>query len=244
MPTLPDTLRLLHRIHRQLSDLRSRLDRGPRQIKAAEAAVVQLQAAADQARQAAQKARILADEKQLQLKSREDRVGTLKVRLNEASSNKEYQTLKEQIAADEQANLVQQDEILEALERLDELQAAVQTANEKLTQAKQDALKSRARIEAEQAPLEAELTRVNNELKEAEEGLPVELRDQYQRMVKSRGEDALAQVDGEVCGVCFQTLTAQMINELYLSRTLFCKSCGALLYLPEGRLRGRRGSDD
>lgn len=243
MPTLPETLRLLHRIHRQITDLRSRLDRGPRQVKAADAAVVQLQASVDEARQAVQKARIVADQKQLQLKSREDRVATLKVRLNEASSNKEYQTLKEQIAADEQANLVQQDEILEALEKLDELQAASQEASEKFNQSKQDAAKTRSRIEAEQAPLEAELARVTAELKQAEEGLPIDLRDQYQRMVKSRGENALAQVDGEVCGVCFQTLTAQMINELYLSRTLFCKSCGALLYLPEGRMRGRRGME-
>ena len=54
-------------------------------------------------------------------------------------------------------------------------------------------------------------------------------------MAKVRGEGALAQVDGEVCGACFQTLTAQMMNELYLSVPVFCKNCGALLYLAEGR---------
>ena len=33
------SLRELHRIHRQLSDLRERLDRGPKQIKARQAAI-------------------------------------------------------------------------------------------------------------------------------------------------------------------------------------------------------------
>ena len=36
-----DVLRELHRIHRQLADLRERLDRGPRQIRAREANVTQ-----------------------------------------------------------------------------------------------------------------------------------------------------------------------------------------------------------
>jgi hypothetical protein len=36
MPSLTETLRTLHRIHRQHSDLQDRLSRGPRQIQAAE----------------------------------------------------------------------------------------------------------------------------------------------------------------------------------------------------------------
>ena len=56
---------------------------------------------------------------------------------------------------------------------------------------------------------------------------------EYDRVATARGEAALAQVDGEVCGSCYQTLTTQMMNVLYLSKPLFCKSCGALLYLPE-----------
>ena len=36
MPTLTETLRTLHRIHRQHSDLKDRLSRGPRQIQVGE----------------------------------------------------------------------------------------------------------------------------------------------------------------------------------------------------------------
>ena len=39
MPTLTETLRTLHRIHRQHSDLKDRLSRGPRQIQVAETTV-------------------------------------------------------------------------------------------------------------------------------------------------------------------------------------------------------------
>jgi len=228
-------LRELHRIHRQLEDLRSRAARGPRQIKAAEAGIQQLEAAAERAKQAVQKARIAADDKQLQLKSRENRIDDLKSKLNAAASNREFQTLKEQIAADEQANLVLQDEILEALEKLDELTAAVAIAEEKQARTRAEAIKTKERVAAEHGTLEPELARVQQLLIEAEKHVPSEFRDQYQRMVKTRGEEALASVDGEVCGVCNQTLTAQMMNELYLGRPMFCRNCGALLYLPEGR---------
>ncbi len=63
-----------------------------------------------------------ADQKQLQLKSSEDKVKDLRRKLNAAASNREYQALLEQIAADEMANSVLADEILEALEKIDAFQ--------------------------------------------------------------------------------------------------------------------------
>ena len=74
------------------------------------------------------------------------------------------------------------------------------------------------------------------ELKVAEANLPVDIKGNYDRVAKVRGEEALAEVDGKVCGGCYQMLTSNMMNELYMSRPVFCKSCGALLYLPEGRV--------
>lgn len=228
-------LRELHRIHKQLTDLRGRLNRGPKQITASEGAVSRLAAEAEQAKEAHKKARIASDEKQLQLRSREARIDDLKARLNTANSNKEFQTLKDQIAADQQANLVLEDEILESLEKIDQLAEKLSKADADLAAAKAEAAKVKSRIEGERANLESELARVLNELKEAEANLPADFKSDYDRVARVRGEEALAEVDGEVCGGCYQKLTPNMMNELYLSKPVFCKSCGALLYLPEGR---------
>ena len=86
-----ESLRELHRIHRQLKDLRDRLDRGPKQIAAAEANVKKMEMELEQAKDASKKTRIRADQKQLQLKSREDKIKDLNGKLNQASSNREYQ---------------------------------------------------------------------------------------------------------------------------------------------------------
>ncbi|MCG8609221.1 MAG: hypothetical protein MI864_01675, partial [Pseudomonadales bacterium] len=112
MAITADVLRELHRIHKQLTDLRDRLDRGPKQIRAADGSVARLNAELEEARETAKRARVQVDEKQLQLRERESRISDLQSKLNSAASNREYQALKEQIAADKQANSVLEDEIL------------------------------------------------------------------------------------------------------------------------------------
>ena len=75
---------------------------------------------------------LACDAKQLQLRSREDKIKDLDAKLKTAASNREFSLLKEQIAADKQANEVLSDEILEGLEYIDELAAVVQAASEEL----------------------------------------------------------------------------------------------------------------
>jgi predicted nucleic acid-binding Zn-ribbon protein len=235
-----EALRELHRIHRQLTDLRDRYERGPKQVAAVDANLKKMELDLEQAKDAAKKTRILADQKQLQLKGREDKIKELTGKLNQASSNREFQALKEQIAADEQANSVLSDEILEALEKMDQLQIAVKTADENLKKTREESGKVKQKVESERAVIEAELARVLANLADAETKLPLDIKRDYDRMAKARGEGALAQIDGEVCGNCFQTVTVQTMNDLYMSRPVFCKGCGCLLYLPEDRDPDRR----
>lgn len=230
-----EALRELHRIHRQLSDLRSRLERGPKQIKAGEANALRLEKLHLDAKETVTRARVAADAKQLQLKQREDRISGLRAKLNAASTNKEYQAIVEQIAADEQANSVLSDEILEALEKLDELLASVKEVEQNLVKVRQELERLRARVQEEQVGLESELARVSAELREAESHLPTEFRVDYSRISAARGENALAPVENETCTGCYTMLTAQTMNELFMSKPVFCKSCGALLYLTEDR---------
>ena len=174
-----------------------------------------------------------AHEKQMQLDERETRVKDLQGKLNTCSSNREFQALKEQIAADDQANSVLADEIYEALEKIDEQAAAVERCAAELEENQQHADQVKQRIDAERQKLEGELARVEGELERCEGQLPDDFRLEYARIAKSRGENTLAPVEGECCGGCFQTLTTQMLNDLFLSHPVFCKSCGCLLYVPE-----------
>ncbi len=230
-----ELLRTLHRIQRQRSDLKSQLERGPRQIQAGERLYTQHRDAVEAAIEKLKNAKLAADEKQLQLKSREDRISQLEAKLNTAASNREYTLLKEQIAADRQANDVLSDEILEALERIDVLEEEREELQKELQQRQQDQAAMVEKVDAKMEKLAVELARVESELTAAEEQLPASLLVDYRRIVAARGEEALAPVEGENCGGCFQTLTSQMMNRLYLGQAVRCPSCGAMMYLAEDR---------
>jgi predicted nucleic acid-binding Zn-ribbon protein len=233
MATLTESLRTLHRIHRQLADLHDRLQRGPKQVRAAEASVKKCEGDAAAARDAFKQAKMASDEKQLQLKQREAKLKDFEAKLFAAQSNREYQLLKDQIAADKQANSVLADEILEALDKLDGLQAAIKTADANLAKVKDEAARSRQRAQEQQQGLETDLARVTGELRTAEDQLDGDFKPNYVRLARSMGAEALAPLEGECCGGCSQTLTPQTINALRLDKPVFCKSCGRMLYLPE-----------
>ena len=228
-------LRTIHRILKQKTDLGERLEKGPRQVTIAENAERKFEEELTAVKETKTKTQMAADEKQLQLTEREGRIEELKGRLNAADSNREYQLLKDQIAADEQANLVLSDEILELLERLDTLEANVTTAEENLSSSKQETEKVRDRVNAEIESLKNDLQSVLDELTDSEAKLKGDYASEYRRQVSVRGEDALSETDMETCGQCYTRITTQMMNELLLKQPVFCKSCGSLLYISENR---------
>jgi uncharacterized protein len=181
------------------------------------------------------KTKMLADEKQLTLKTRENRVLDLKVKLNSAASNKEFSLLKEQIAADEQANAVLADEIFEVLENLDVLASNLKEANAELAKQQAEHQVRIAEVAEKSTLLKSELARVEAELAETETRIPLAVKADYQRVVDSKGEEGLAPIDGDSCGGCFQTLTTQMRDNLAMSHLVRCPNCNAFLYLPENR---------
>ena len=225
-------LRELHRIHQRLADLRDRLERAPKQIRAREASVTQLEARLAEARDKAKQTQMSVDRKQLDLKSGEQKVLDLRVKLNQASSNREYQSFLEQIAAAEMAGSVLSDEILEAMDRVDQLQVGVKEAEAQLVVGKQELAKTKQAIDASAAATQADVTQLEAELVSAEQSLPAEMKIDYERVVRSKGADSLSSVDDGVCTGCGQQITLNMQNELSLSKLVFCKSCGRLLYLP------------
>ena len=234
-----DALRTLHRVHRQLADLKGRLERGPKQVRASEATVALREDQLAQVQTDTKAARMASDGKQVQLKAGEEKIEDLKRKLLTAASNREYQALKDQIAAQEMTNSVLTDEILEGLERIDELQEKVAEAEDLLTKAGKKAQEVRSEVEQQEPLIQDDLTRLEAELKDSEAGLPATVRELYQRVVRQRGQDALAAVEDQYCTGCHQQVPLNLCAEIMLSHPVFCKTCGRLLYMPEGYVPGK-----
>lgn len=230
-------LRRLHSILQQRADLQSQARRGPLQIKAVEANVAAAQAKVDEAAALLKKTRMISDEKQLQLQSREAHVADLGRKLNIAASNKEFTLLQEQIAADKQANSVQNDEIFEILERIDVLENDLASTKTQLAEVQADKAQRESEIRKRQEQVAMDLERVEIQLEEAETQVPAGVKADYRRLVDARGEEALAPIDAESCGGCSQTLTTQVVSLVMLSKLTYCPNCNAILYqMEESRL--------
>ena len=173
------------------------------------------------------------DQKQLQMKTNEQKIKELGTKLNMAATNKEYQILKDQIAADKMANSVLEDEILEMMEQLDAFGPKIAEA-EKLLKTTQDKLAAARAEVAQQAELiQGDIDRLEGELVRCESDLPDEIRENYLRRARSHGEDALAEVVDGACGGCFQQVPVNVQANIRMSRPSFCRTCGRLLYFAE-----------
>ena len=240
MPTavVSEIMRTLHRIHTQLSDLRGRIAAGPRQIAAHTAQVDAAEAGRAGAQDDVKKAKVAADQTQLQLKTAEAKIKDLDAKLNACKTNREYQLLTEQIAADKMATKVLEDEILEALERVDTVKKTLPTAETVVEAARKLLGETKARVAAEATQLDGEVQRLRGELETTERDLPADIRDLYDRAVKQKGADGLAPLDGESCGGCFHQITGNMYSELLMGKVVMCRSCGRLVYVPERMASG------
>ena len=221
----------LHRINRQRTDLEGQIERGPKVIATAKARLDAAEKHAQDIRDTMTRMRVDADQKQLQMKEREDKIHHWQGQLNAAKENREYQALKDQIAADTQANVVLSDEILETLEGLDEMAGKLKAAELKVEEVRGDFEKIASQINEKRGNLQSELARVESELTEAEKGLSGEFKRDYKRLVAAKGEDAMAPLEGNCCSGCYQSLTPQLLEQLNIGKPVICPSCGRLIYM-------------
>ena len=231
--TTATVIRTLHRIQRQLTDLRSQLAAGPKQIAAQMNQLKHAEHKQEQVAEDLTKARKHADEKQLLLRSSEAKINDLEAKRNTAKTNREYQLLGEQIEADKMAIKVLEDEILESLERVDEVNNKQPAAKENLKRVAEALETLKDQVKKETARLESEVARVMSQLEEAERELNSETKEIYKRVVKHKGEDGMAVSEGGCCGGCHQQLTGKMLSQLLTGSVAMCRSCGRLLYEPE-----------
>ena len=224
-------LQSLHRMLRQLTDIDDRIRRGPMKVKVVVSNEGGFAENLAECEGRMSELRRSSNDKTMQLNEREAKIEDMKAKLNACDSNKEFQLLKDRIAADLQANSVLQDEILEMLERLDVVTEEVAAAKENYSKAQQESSAMREKVKLELDELSSEKARVADELAEAEKQLPVSMMEDYRRLVDKKGENAFASCVNETCDNCNQRITTQMISELMLKRLVVCPGCGSIVYV-------------
>jgi len=234
MAITAQSLQELHQLHQRAKALRDRLTSGPKTLAARQAALVNRQAALDVARKLHQDAKVQVKKREHLLQGHQSKIDDLKVKLNLAKKNDEYKAIQNQMAHDQAAMSKLEDEVLEAYSAI-EMQAAELAAQEaELKRFAAEIGAFQAQIESQSAQQKTQLEELEAAIIGAEEVIPENLREQYRRVVKQHGADAMAVVESNACSGCYVSITAQTRNELINGAMLcFCMTCGRLLYLAE-----------
>jgi len=226
-------LRHLHQLHLELSEITEKLERGPKRIEARRQYAKRKHAELEACRQQLLELRKSADAKNLQLKTNENKIAKLRVKLNAASSNREYDIIRSQIDADTMANSVLEDEILEILDKIDQLKVRCGKLEQEWQEAVADEKRLTEEVTAEEPELRRRVEGLEAEIAEAEKMIPAEIAEDYRRLVHAHGPTALAPAVNDACSECYFSLSPQSRVELNSGKIVFCKNCGRLLYRPD-----------
>jgi uncharacterized protein len=226
-------LKELHLLQLQHAEREKKLTLGPRQVKAKQKA-----ADAKKAEIEAQKAKVLEQQKQaddvnLQVRTNEQRLSDTKVKLNQASSNKEFDIFRTQIENDTTKNANLEDQYLELLEQVDQGKDEQLELEAQLAEAESVISVLEAKVAEEQPGLLQDKAALEVEIKEAEKCIPSSMSEDYRRLVGAHGADSIAAVEAGACTCCFEELIPQLRVEIRMGKIIRCRSCGRLLYSDE-----------
>ncbi len=225
-------LREIHDVREHLERLTGEIEKGPRQIAVRQKAIDARKSELETRRAKLKQLKVAAEQKSLQLKSSEGKIHDLEGKLNVITTNREYDALRTQIAADKMANSVLEDEIIEALEGIDATQRDLKTFEQELAAAEADLSAFDDSVRQREPELRRQIDELQARVGNVESILPPEVVPTYRRLVKAYGARALAKVTAKSCGECFVGLTSQTLVELKSGQFKFC-TCGRLMYFVE-----------
>ncbi len=226
----PVDLSALHRHHLALKEVQDELARGPRQVRARDNQLAQLDADRKSKEDELKQTRAATDRKNLDLKSSEAKLKDLDRKQNEAASNREFDILKGQIAADQASNAVLQDEILEFLEKVDRILAEIAGIGVRRTKLDAERHQFAAHFEIRSVELRKQEIELQAQVNTAESAIPASIHAHYRRLVDAYGAESMASTDNGMCTHCFVSLTPQLQVQVDGGAPTFCSSCDRLLY--------------
>lgn len=226
------SLSQLHGLLQQLADAEAAFADGPRSIRSAEKQVTQAKQQIEEQKATIKQTRKIADELNLKLKTKEAELRKYEGQLNTATSNKEFDIVKGQIAhvGVERAEL--ENAAFEAMEEIDAAQAVLKTLETELKARRQTAATVKADVEAGKPGLEASLETLKTQIEVAEKVIPGgEGLSAYRRLRIANGPGALAGVEDDFCDGCNCKVTNQDLVRIRMGEFLRCRECNRGLYV-------------
>lgn len=225
-------LKTLHGLLQQLAEAESGLGEGPRMIGVSERQIVAVEQQIDKQKQAVKDARKSADEFNLKLKTKESEILKMEGQLNVASSNKEYEIIKNQITNAKRDRGDLEENGLMGLEAVDLANAKLKELEADLQKRKQQLQSIKTSFEKEKPVLQSGIQTLQQQISESEKIIPGNHIANWHRLRGAHGPVALSPLEDDFCRECSTRVTNQDQVRIRTGEFLCCRDCGRALYNP------------
>lgn len=218
----------IQQLEAQKQKLPQQLARQQERIDKAKAKLAQLQ-------EEGKKMQAHLREQENQLATLESNIAKKQLQLNDSKNNKEYTALVEEIKGKKDEKGILEEAALKAMESIEQHNQAAKEQQKKIDDLKvehqQFAKEAQVSIqEIDQQVAELEVKRLQK--REEVANLDRATLELYERVAGTKTGKAMVPVADDACGFCYRQLLRNETASLEGGKTVFCKTCGRLLYLP------------
>ncbi|MDD4953430.1 MAG: C4-type zinc ribbon domain-containing protein [Candidatus Omnitrophica bacterium] len=173
-------------------------------------------------------------DKELELASKEEGVKKLQTQLYSLKTNKEYQTMLQQIQDAKADGSLIEDKILELFEKADKLKNEIAQEKQKVGEEEKVFLGKKKNIEDRVKEIDGRLSQLEAQRKQAVVGIEPKMLSQYDRILSGRDGLAIVSVQHDSCGGCNMFVPPQVINLIKMyEKIITCEICNRILYIDD-----------
>jgi len=226
----------LQAVDTRLHDVRARLAAFPKKIAEVDARVTAAKAEVEQSK-AAQLATVKDRKKyELDVEGWKEKVRKYKDQTSQIKTNEAYKALQHEVQMAEQEIAKAEDRLLEQMVAGEEYDRRIKSSEKALKEVEEAARAERSKIEAAKAAGEKDLAELNAARERAVAGVPENLLDHYDRIIKKHNGVALVEVRDEKCTACGMRVRPHVFQEMRRLNTeemFHCETCTRILYYVE-----------
>jgi predicted nucleic acid-binding Zn-ribbon protein len=176
--------------------------------------------------------RIEIDHGELEIRQCEAEIEKATVALNSAKTNQEYSIFKDQISRRGDARGAIEERVLEALTRLDQLNAERAQVLAHLEGQERAFARKEAEVGALVSSMSGQVEELLGKRAVAATGIDPDHLEMYDRILAHLQDLAIVQVRDDVCQGCHMSVTKQDRMTILIGESLVsCRSCGRLLFI-------------
>jgi predicted nucleic acid-binding Zn-ribbon protein len=173
-------------------------------------------------------------ERELELASKEEEAKKLQTQLYSLKTNKEYQTMLQQIQGAKADISVIEDKILGLFDQADKAKNEEEKEKQRLREEEKVFQEQKKQAEERIKEIDDRLAQLDGQRKQMAPDIEKKILAQYERILQNRDGLAIVNVKNDSCGGCNMLVPPQVINLIKMyERIITCETCNRILYTDE-----------